>query len=677
MQVLPETSTGFPQDDPYRAAFELSGVGMVLVDPVTWRIALANDAIAGLIGYRAGDILGRSGYDVVHPDDREASRTGLDALVRGDVGPYAVERRFLHRDGHVVWLRLHISLSRDAQGRPRHVIMAGEDVSERRAVEQALREGEARLRLLTDAMPALIARIGPDLRYQFVNAAYRDWFGLEPDHVLGRSMPKVLGREAYEVIAPRVAAALAGERVSFEAEMPYPCGPRVVRADYLPSRGPDGRVNGIYTLAFDITPLARSRQEVVAIYRGYFDNTAESLFSFAITPDGGFAFEELNPAHQRSTGLRIAEIRGKRLEEVLPGPIAAEVSANYRRCLEAGHPISYEETLELPAGKRCWDTVLVPVREGDGPFTRIIGSSRDITERRQAEAALARETAERQQAETALRQSQKMEALGRLTGGVAHDFNNLLTIIQGNLEVATRRLGPEQGELAEEIEAAAAAAQRAAALTQRLLAFSRRQALAPAATDLNALLAGTEDLLRQALGEGIKVERRPAPDLWLTWCDAHQMESAILNLGINARDAMPDGGRLMLETANVTLAPGECGSCPDARPGDYVRLSVADNGCGMGRDVLEQAFDPFFTTKPWARARGWACPRSMASPSSPAALPRSRARRAGVPSCPSSCRGTPAPWPASRRRRTPCPRSSPAGPASWWWRTRRWSACWW
>ncbi|MFC1456607.1 PAS domain-containing protein [Microvirga arabica] len=220
-------------------------------------------------------------------------------------------------------------------------------------------------------------------------------------------------------------------------------------------------------------------------------------------------------------------------------------------------------------------------------------------------------TAEKQQAETlrqteeALRQAQKMEAVGQLTGGIAHDFNNLLTGIVGSLDLMQTRIAQGRTEAVERYaKAAMSSAQRAAALTHRLLAFARRQPLAPKTVDTNKLVVSMEDLLRRTLGEAIQMEFVTAGDLWLTRCDPHQLESAILNLAINARDAMPGGGKLTIETCNTHLDRAYATLHPGVRPGQYVCVAVTDTGTGMPPDVIERAFDPFFTTKPLGQGTG-------------------------------------------------------------------------
>jgi signal transduction histidine kinase len=215
------------------------------------------------------------------------------------------------------------------------------------------------------------------------------------------------------------------------------------------------------------------------------------------------------------------------------------------------------------------------------------------------------ESERRELAEDALRQSQKMEAVGQLTGGIAHDFNNLLTVVVGNLDFATRAL--ERGNTSKahrNIEAALHGAQRAAALTHRLLAFSRRQPLQPQVVNLNAIVSGMSNLFRRSLGQSIRVETVLASDLWNTLADPNQLESALLNLVINARDAMPAGGRLTLTTANCAVGAGRGAAGEGIEPGAYVTISVEDTGTGMTEDVMERAFEPFFTTKDVGQGTG-------------------------------------------------------------------------
>ena len=221
------------------------------------------------------------------------------------------------------------------------------------------------------------------------------------------------------------------------------------------------------------------------------------------------------------------------------------------------------------------------------------------------ESRVARAIAEREEIEDALRQAQKMEAVGQLTGGIAHDFNNLLTVITGNVDMARRALGSgESSRALRALDNAQKGAQRAASLTQRLLAFSRRQPLAPKVVNVDRLVAGMSDLLHRALGEQVQLETVATPGLWQVEVDPNQLESAILNLAVNSRDAMPDGGKLTIETANARLDDQYSAAHAEVAPGNYVVIAVTDTGSGMSKETLARVFDPFFTTKGVGKGTG-------------------------------------------------------------------------
>nr|WP_317128301.1 ATP-binding protein [Sphingomonas baiyangensis] len=291
----------------------------------------------------------------------------------------------------------------------------------------------------------------------------------------------------------------------------------------------------------------------------------------------------------------------------------------WRASLASGAPYEIEYRLRHRSGDYRWVLGRAQcVRDQVGRIARWYGTCTDIHELkttrdqlRDLTATLEQRVQERSDqlmlAEEALRQAQKMEAVGQLTGGIAHDFNNLLTVVTGNIGIAQRSLSQEnvhEPRALRALEGAMKGAERAAALTQRLLAFSRRQPLAPKPVDVDRLIGSMADLLARSLGELVATETITAPGLWRVEADPHQLEAAILNLAVNARDAMPDGGRLTIETANAKLNEAYAAQHAEVAPGSYVVIAVTDTGCGMTPDQVERAFEPFFTTKEVGKGTG-------------------------------------------------------------------------
>jgi PAS domain S-box-containing protein len=289
----------------------------------------------------------------------------------------------------------------------------------------------------------------------------------------------------------------------------------------------------------------------------------------------------VNPAWTDILGWGIGDLIGRKGADLVH-PEDREGTVTEVQIGSGGRTLIFEKRFRHRDGSYrnlAWRSIVV-----DGI---IYGIGRDVTDENAA--------SER------LRQSQRMEALGQLTGGVAHDFNNLLTVIIGNLEALQR--GAAGTPMRRSADRAMQGVERAVSLTQRLLAFSRQQSLAPKTVALNDLLSSMSDMLTRTLGAPIKIETRLAPDLWPVHVDAHELENSVLNLAVNSRDAMPKGGNLTIETANVTLADGKAAEMQLA-PGDYVRIAVADTGSGMPKAVLAKAFEPFFTTKEMGKGTG-------------------------------------------------------------------------
>ena len=316
---------------------------------------------------------------------------------------------------------------------------------------------------------------------------------------------------------------------------------------------------------------------------------------YRLDPDG--VVTSWNPGAERIKGYSASEIVGRNFSRFFTEEDRAR--GEPERALAVARRVGRHEAEGWRVrkdGTRFWASVMMrPLRDAHSELVGFVKITRDMTERRELE--------------DHLRQAQKMEALGQLTGGIAHDFNNLLTVIGGNIETAGRRLqgGPvPEGKtgVATLLDRALAGVTRAERLTGQLLAFARRQPLDPQTIDPNKLLSGLSDILKRTLGLRIAVEMIMGAGLWRIRVDSNQLENAIINLAVNARDAMPEGGKLTIETANASLDEAYAAAHREVAPGQYVLIAVSDTGTGMSPEVVEKAFDPFFTTKPVGQGTG-------------------------------------------------------------------------
>jgi PAS domain S-box-containing protein len=446
---------------------------------------------------------------------------------------------------------------------------------------------------------------GPQL-ISFHNDAYLSILGTKT--ALGRPFREVWG-EAWDTVGPIAERAWAGEASYFEdlpvttERLGYPAQHHYTFS-YSPIRDESGSVAGILCTVFETTGKVRAIDEL----RHLNDSLSHQVAAHAadrdrlwrISPDVMAAaslatgrFLTVNPAFTDAFGWSAEEATTRPFMEMVH-PDDREDVAHHMGILAAGTPlVGYQTRVLHKNGSHRWVQWTISP-EGE----LLYGVARDITAEKQQADAL-------RQAEDALRQSQKMEAVGQLTGGLAHDFNNMLAGVAGHLDLMKLRLRMGQtGDLQTRIDAALGVTQRAAALTHRLLAFSRRQALDPKPTSVNALVLSMTDLVKRSAGPSISLRTQLQPGLWSTLCDPNQLESALLNLANNARDAMPEGGTIVIETENAIIAPQQAGRYGDLNPGEYVQVTVRDSGAGMPPDVVARAFDPFFTTKPMGQGTG-------------------------------------------------------------------------
>jgi PAS domain S-box-containing protein len=330
-----------------------------------------------------------------------------------------------------------------------------------------------------------------------------------------------------------------------------------------------------------------------ARFRGLYENTTDVMFWVRPETSGDFLLEDINPAGERLLGIRRDETRGRSAMQLMAGRLEDSVFETFRKCVATGESAILRSQVTLPSGRRTMETLLVPIRDGEGRSTRLVGVSRDLTE------SLA--------LEEALRQSQKLESLGVLAGGIAHDFNNLLSAMLGNLNLAQAKLGPSSAA-GGHLESVEKAVFRASELTRQMLAYSGRGRFVVEAQDLNLVLHELLNLLRASLSKRIQLEFSPGARLPGVMADAAQLQQVIVNLITNAAEAIGEGdGRIELSTRTVDLDPSACAALApskDLAPGAYVCLRITDTGCGMSQESLQRIFEPFYTTKASGRGLG-------------------------------------------------------------------------
>ena len=330
-------------------------------------------------------------------------------------------------------------------------------------------------------------------------------------------------------------------------------------------------------------------EEALRVSEARFRSLAENLEQCISLKDSELRYIAANRRFCQALGRFEADILGKTDRDLYPPRPAAKYQADDRLVLRDGRRLELEEQKLVTGQLHTMRMVKTPVKDDRGRMVGVLGISWDVTEQRLLE--------------TKVRQVQKMEAVGQLAGGVAHDFNNLLTVILGNISLLRGRRIAEEAE-AELLAATEKAAERAAELTSKLLSFSRRTAPRLVETSLNACVEETVMILRRTIDPAIAIEMETAADLWKVEADAGQMNQVLMNLSLNARDAMPKGGRLRLQTSNIVLDEDQARAHPEARVGDFVRLRVEDTGQGMPAEVRQRIFEPFFTTKDPGKGTG-------------------------------------------------------------------------
>ncbi|MEZ6030229.1 MAG: PAS domain-containing protein [Hyphomonadaceae bacterium] len=472
-----------------------------------------------------------------------------------------------------------------------------------------------RLREMVRQAPGAIAVLsGPDHVYEIANESYFELVGQRRD-IMGKpiavALPEVAEQGFVELMDTvyRTGEPFVGKSVPVSINRGDTGEPQTRMVDfvYQPIRDADGAVSDIFVEATDVTERVMVEQ-ALRESEERFRLVAESAPVMLWMGDANSKCLYLNRAQRKFWGVAEDEVAGFDWNETLHPEDRQTLAEPFAKGMREQLGFSVEARYRRADGSwRLLHTNANPRFAPDGEFLGMIGVNVDVTEIREAasalEAAVEERTAKLMEAESQLRQSQKMEAIGQLTGGIAHDFNNMLAVIMSGLNLLQRKVARGETDVGQYVEGALEGARRAASLTSRLLAFSRQQQLAPEPIDANRLVQGMTDLLARTLGGAIHVETVLSAGLWRTLADANQLEAALLNLAVNARDAMEEGGKLTIETANAHIDEAYARD-HELEAGQYILIAVTDTGTGMPADVIARAFDPFFTTKSVGKGTG-------------------------------------------------------------------------
>ncbi|MDA9441893.1 histidine kinase [Bradyrhizobium sp. CCBAU 51745] len=546
----------------------------------------------------------------IHPDDRDATVKHFFDALAATGEDYAAEYRIIRpSDGQTRWIRVVAKIERDRDGRAIRLVGAHIDITDQALARETLRESEERFRLIADSAPVPIWVTKLDRTRSFANQAYVDFLGLPYEQAIAFDWRKVLHPDDLpHVLQQSVQGEASLKPFVLEARYKNASGEwRWLRSESQPRWDPTGKHIGFIGVAHDITAAKQAEIELRKLNETLEERIVERTAELESNEARLRAILETSNQYQGLVNLKgellyanktaldgikasSAEVIGKPFWDTPWFTGTERMSATVREAFDTvlkGEAVRLEMRLRLPIGERDFEFSIRPVLDRHGNITGAVPEAVDVTERRRGEEAL--------------RQSQKMEAIGQLTGGVAHDFNNLLTIIRSATDFLRRRELPEERRR-RYVDAISDTVERASKLTAQLLAFARRQPLKPQIFNVGSQVEGVAQLVRPLVGGRIEIVVEIDDADCFTVADIAQFETALINLAINARDAMNDEGRLTISVRKVQGIPNL--RAQSARSGDYVAISIADTGSGIAPENIDAIFEPFFTTKEVGKGTG-------------------------------------------------------------------------
>ncbi|MCI0415431.1 PAS domain S-box protein [bacterium] len=547
--------------------------------------------IEKILGYSKSDWINTIGIWTDRLDPRDRTRVLEQELLSHQSGnPFQCEYRMLASDGRVVWLHDEAIVIKDEAGNPLFLQGIISDICKRKEMEETLRQNQKWFETLSHLSPVGIFRTDADGNCLYVNERWSEITGRSAEDAAGKGWAEALHPEDRNRVFDEWNAAVK-EAKPFASEYRFQKRDGAVNwviGQSVSVKGDGGDVIGYIGTVTDISER-KHREEILREselrLRTFVGSVDEIVFEF----DEQATYLNIWTVNEDLLARPKNELLGHRVDDFFPPDDSQIFRERLHRVLQTGQAETVEYPLEVPAGKRWFLARMSPVPASDGSYKTVCVSTRDVTDLKFLQEQLL--------------QSQKIETVGRLAGGIAHDFNNLLMAISSYCELIGLKYKSDS-PLLEHITEIQKAAEHGASLTRQLLAFSRKQVLASKKLDLNHLILKMQSLVSSLIGERIDLEVKLEPELATIMGDSGQLEQVIMNLVVNARDAMPDGGRLMIETGNIQFNSDSSKQHPGLNPGDYVLLSITDSGTGMDEHTKSQIFEPFFTTKAVGQGTG-------------------------------------------------------------------------
>jgi two-component system cell cycle sensor histidine kinase/response regulator CckA len=581
-------------EEKYRTILENIEDGYYEVD-LAGNFTFLNDSMCRILGYSSEEMIGMNNRHFTDKEHAKKLFKTFNEVYRTGQPTKEFDWQIVRKDGTKRYIEVSVSLHNNSSGKPIGFQGVSRDITERKQAEDALRQSEAKYRRIVETAIEGIVVLDCMARITFVNQQMASMLGYKIEELLGQKYESYFPEDELDDHYAQMSLREQGKGDIYERCFRRKDGGSlwtIISAKVIYDS--EGRREGSFAMVSDITERKRAEKELINSEEK-FRMLAESS-AFAIMMHQGDNWIYANRAAEEISGYAEEELCSMHFWDIVhPDHRDMVKQSGHSRQQGQVMPRAYEFKIITKDGVEKWVSLTGnPIQYEDKPTALI--SVTDITERRQAEV-------EKDKLATQLEHSQKMESIGRLAGGVAHDFNNMLSVILGYSEMAINQVGPGH-QLNRHLTQIRNAAQRSAELTQQLLAFARKQTVAPRVLDLNETIESMLKMLQRLIGEDIQLQWHPKADLWQINVDPSQIDQILANLCVNARDAIADVGKIVIETENSTIETDYCESHPGFLPGEYLRLAVSDDGCGMDKETLDKLFEPFFTTKETGKGTG-------------------------------------------------------------------------